>query len=103
MFWLFLAGNALYYVVGVALAFALRDNRAFCKYVCPVAVFLKVGARHSALRVNVDESACVRCGKCLRACPMDVQVNRPFDVRENATECILCLECTKACPVKALK
>ena len=31
----FLAGNALYYAVGIALAFAFRDNRAFCKYICP--------------------------------------------------------------------
>ena len=28
MFWLFLAGNALYYIAGIALAFAFKDNRA---------------------------------------------------------------------------
>ena len=41
MFWLFLAGNALYYIAGIALAFAFKDNRAFCKYLCPITVFLK--------------------------------------------------------------
>ncbi len=41
MFWSFLIGNALYYGVGIALAFALKDNRAFCKYLCPITVFLK--------------------------------------------------------------
>ena len=32
MFWLFLAGNALYYLVGIVFAFLFQDNRAFCKY-----------------------------------------------------------------------
>lgn len=41
MFWLFLAGNALYYISGIALAFIFKDNRAFCKYLCPITVFLK--------------------------------------------------------------
>ena len=102
MFWLFIAGNVLYYAVGIGLAFALRDNRAFCKYVCPVTVFLKPGAKYSLLRVHCDESACIHCGKCLRVCPMNVEVNNDSRNRVNATECILCFECAKACPVKAL-
>ena len=102
MFWLFLAGNALYYLAGIALAFAFKDNRAFCKYLCPVAVFLKPMSYFSLLRVHCDESKCVHCGKCLRACPMDVEVNREARKRKNGTECILCYECTKVCPTKAL-
>ena len=102
MFWLFLAGNALYYLAGIALAFAFKDNRAFCKYLCPVAVFLKPMSYFSLLRVHCDESKCVHCGKCLRVCPMDVKVNREARKRKNGTECILCYECTKVCPTKAL-
>ena len=41
MFRMFLAGNVLYYIAGIALAFVFKDNRAFCKYLCPVTVFLK--------------------------------------------------------------
>ena len=33
MFWAFLVGNILYYAIGIILAFAFRDNRAFCKYI----------------------------------------------------------------------
>ena len=102
MFWLFLAGNALYYIAGIALAFAFKDNRAFCKYLCPITVFLKPMSYFSLLRVHCDESKCVHCGKCRRVCPMNVEVNKESRRRKNGTECILCYECTKVCPTKAL-
>ena len=102
MFWLFLAGNAFYYIAGITLAFACKDNRAFCKYLCPITVFLKPMSYFSLLRVHCDESKCVHCGKCVQACPMNVAVNRESRGRKNGTECILCYECTKVCPTKAL-
>ncbi len=37
MFWAFIVGNLAYYAVGIALAFAFKDNRAFYKYICPIA------------------------------------------------------------------
>lgn len=103
IFWLFLAGNALYYGVGIALAYGWKDNRAFCKYLCPITVFLKPMSYFSLLRVHCDESKCVHCGECLRVCPMNVEVNRESRKRRNGTECILCYECTKSCPTKALR
>ena len=102
LFWAFLIGNAVYYGVGIALALLLKDNRAFCKYLCPVTVFLKPMSYFSLLRIQCDTSKCVHCNKCLRVCPMNVAVNDPSRKRENGTECILCFECTKACPTKAL-
>ncbi|MEE1018554.1 MAG: 4Fe-4S dicluster domain-containing protein [Acutalibacteraceae bacterium] len=102
MFWLFLGGNTLYYAVGIILAVAFKDNRAFCKYICPVTVFLKPMSYFSLLRIHCDEDKCVGCGKCLKVCPMNVEVNRESRKRKNATECILCYECTKECPKKAL-
>ena len=103
MFWLFLGGNALYYFIGIILAFTFKDNRAFCKYICPITVFLKPMSYFSFTRIHCDESKCVGCGKCLKVCPMNVECNRESRKRANATECILCYECKKACPVKAIK
>ena len=40
MFRAFIVGNIAYYGIGIALAFLFKDNRAFCKYVCPITVFL---------------------------------------------------------------
>ena len=102
MFWAFLVGNLLYYAVGVALAFAFRDNRAFCKYICPITVFLKPMSYFSLLRIRCDKSKCVSCGKCKRVCPMDVDVTDNSRKRANGTECILCMECVKNCPKNAL-
>ena len=103
MFYLFVAGNVLYYAVGIILALALKDNRAFCKYICPITVFLKPMSYFSWLRIKCDEEKCIHCGKCIEVCPMDVEVNRNARNRKNATECILCQKCKKACPVNALK
>ena len=45
-------GNVLYYLVSISMAFILKDNRAFCKYVCPITVFLKATSRFSLLKIN---------------------------------------------------
>lgn len=102
MFWAFLIGNLLYYAVGIALAFAFQDNRAFCKYICPITVLIKPMSYFSLTRVQCDPSKCISCGRCKRVCPMDVDVTDPSRKRKNGTECILCFECVKACPKKAL-
>ena len=102
MFWAFIVGNVLYYAVGIALAFGLKDNRAFCKYVCPVTVFLKPMSYFAFFRVKCDKEKCVSCGKCRRVCPMEVDVTDNSRKRLNGTECILCMECVKNCPKNAL-
>ena len=102
MFRAFIIGNALYYAVGIILAYALKDNRAFCKYICPVTVFLKPMSYFALLRVKCDKEKCISCGKCKRVCPMNVDVTDNSRKRQNGTECILCMECVKNCPKGAL-
>ena len=103
IYYLFIAGNLTYYAVGIILAYRLKDNRAFCKYVCPITVFLKISSYFSLLRVKFDEDSCVECGKCVKSCPMDVDMLDNSRKRENATECILCLNCIHSCSKDALK
>ncbi|MCQ2438294.1 MAG: 4Fe-4S binding protein [Oscillospiraceae bacterium] len=102
MFLSFVIGNLLYYALGILLAFLCRDNRAFCKYICPVTVFLKPMSYFSLVRIECDPNKCISCGKCRKVCPMDVDMLDPSRRRKNGTECILCMECVKACPKKAL-
>lgn len=102
LYWGFIIGNLLYYGVGIALAFILKDNRAFCKYICPITVFLKPASYFSLLRVKNDNKKCVSCGKCKKVCPMNVDMTNNSRKRTNGTECILCFKCIDECPKNSL-
>ena len=102
LFWLFLAGNALYFTAGILLAFLWKDNRAFCKYLCPITVFLKPMSYWSLSRIKADPAVCTDCRVCHSVCPMEVDMTDNARSRENGTECILCMECVRACPHEAL-
>lgn len=102
MFWSFIVGNILYYAIGILLAYLFKDNRAFCKYICPVTVFLKPMSYFALFRIKCDESKCVSCGKCKQICPMNVDITDNSRKRKNGTECILCFECKNNCPKNAL-
>jgi polyferredoxin len=101
----FLAGNALYYAVGIGLAVVLRDNRAFCKYVCPVAVPLKLTSRFSLLKIGTTAANCNDCKACEKVCPMDIQITDYVHAEQRvlSTECTLCQTCITACAKDALK
>jgi ferredoxin len=101
----FLVGNAFYYAVGIGLAIALKDNRAFCKYLCPVAVPLKLTSRFSLLKIGTDKSQCNNCNACVKMCPMDIQIPDYVHAGQRvlSTECTLCQTCVTVCAHDALK
>jgi polyferredoxin len=103
MFISFIIGNIIYYSVGIILAFTFKDNRAFCKYICPITVFLKPASYFALWRRKVDHDKCTLCNKCKKACPMDVDLLDDRRKRKNGTECIQCLNCRLSCPQKAIK
>lgn len=104
LYWL-IAGNVLYYAAGIALAFVLRDNRAFCKYMCPIPTLQKITSRFALMKIAGDAEKCNDCQACNRMCPMDIRISEY--VRNNqrvlSTECILCFECANACAKGALR
>ena len=103
IYW-FLAGNAIYYAIGITLAFLLKDNRAFCKYVCPISVMLKASARFSRIRIRGYPDKCISCRACEKVCPMDIPIVSFISRGEPvlSTECILCTRCINVCPRNAL-
>ena len=103
MFYSFIIGNLIYYGLGILLAFIFKDNRAFCKYVCPITVFLKPMSYFSYIRVRCDHSKCINCQKCIKNCPMNVDMLDDSRKRKNGTECILCAKCINECPKNALR
>jgi len=72
--------------------------RPFCRLVCPYGALLALAGSTSFLALQRTE-ACIECGNCERACPVD-EAKRD----DRKAECYLCGRCTDACPVSgALK
>ncbi|MGB8259145.1 MAG: 4Fe-4S dicluster domain-containing protein [Terracidiphilus sp.] len=99
-----LAGNLLYWTSGIALAFAMKDNRAFCKILCPVPVLMKIGSRFALLKISGASEECSGCQACVRVCPMDIRIPDYLKAGQRvlSTECILCQTCVSACPTGTL-
>lgn len=104
LYWL-LIGNFAYYVLGIILAAILRDNRAFCKYVCPIPAFMKVGAKFALLKNEIDPKKCIECKACEKRCPMQIKLMdyKKAGTRILSTECILCQTCESVCPNDAIQ
>ncbi len=103
----FVVGNVAYWVVGVALAVALRDNRAFCKLACPVSVLLRVTARPALVKLAGDAEACRACASraCTALCPMGIRIPDYVAAgrRVLSSECVMCLQCVAVCPPNTLR
>jgi polyferredoxin len=102
--WWLITGNILYFASGIILALTLKDNRAFCKYLCPITTILKIGSRVSLFKMRGDKDKCRECKACTISCPMDINI--PEYLKNGgsvlSTECIFCLTCSTVCPEKNL-
>ncbi len=80
-------------------------QRAFCKYLCWMAPFMIIGdkirrlIKLPGLYLKEDKDSCIKCGRCSKECPMDIDVEAM--VQNNnmySSECIQCLNCIDVCP-----
>lgn len=103
LYW-FAVGNILYYLTGIILTIILKDNRAFCKYICPVSVMMKISNSLALLKIKGDKKKCNNCGICIQACKMDINIPEYIQAGERvkANDCILCMHCIAECPQAAL-
>ena len=102
--WLII-GNLFYFTVAILLAAILKDNRAFCKYVCPIPVLMKIGSRFSIWKIEIDRDSCTECTLCEQNCPMNIKLLSYMKKNQRivSTECIACQQCVNVCPEGAIK
>ncbi|MBN1935436.1 MAG: 4Fe-4S binding protein [Anaerolineae bacterium] len=74
---------------------SLAIERFWCRYLCPLGALLALTNKISLWRIRADQTACIACGRCDRACPMDLDVVREV---ERGLECTRCRACVQACP-----
>ncbi|HVM74791.1 MAG TPA: 4Fe-4S dicluster domain-containing protein [Candidatus Saccharimonadales bacterium] len=94
----------IYYLLSIGMALALKDQRAFCKYLCPSSVILGLTSRLSLLKMAATAGSCNSCGACSKVCPMDIDVAHfaSLGQRVASGQCILCQRCAHVCPAGAL-
>ena len=82
----------------VLIVLSVLFYRPFCKWICPLGAIYSLMNKVSLLQMRVDESKCVKCGECAKACKMDVEVTKS----PNHAECIRCGMCVRACSARAV-
>jgi ferredoxin len=55
-------------------------------------------ALFSPMRITRNETACIDCVKCAKACPSTLKVDTLVQI--HSAECTGCLECIAVCPAK---
>jgi polyferredoxin len=100
----FLAGNGIYYLTAVCLAFAFKKKRAFCKIACPVSLVMKAQTSVAIIKKRPSGKECISCNACNINCPMDVDVKSYISKGKkiSSSECIMCGICSKLCPQKSI-
>lgn len=80
----------------LTIAGAAVQSRFFCQFLCPMgAVFSLMPVLHSGQLVRDSENCIHGCSICERACPVSLKLGEN-DMREG--ECIRCHKCLHACP-----
>ena len=69
--------------------------RTFCRFICPLGAIYSFFNKYAILGLQIDDTKCTKCNKCINVCLMDVK-------RVGDKECIQCGECIKKCHVNAI-
>jgi len=84
-------------VMALLVSVSVLVQNFWCRYLCPYGALLGIASLASPLRIRRAPSLCIDCGKCVKACPSALPVDRLVTIR--SAECLGCLECVAVCPV----
>ena len=91
-----MSGMALSVILSI-LIISLINKNFWCRFFCPYGALLGIIAYASPMRIVRDTGKCIDCGKCTRACAMNILVEKKKHVLTH--ECVACYDCVNACPV----
>jgi polyferredoxin len=76
------------------------EKRFWCRYLCPLGAMIGLGSKFAWIRRRVNEVSCVKCGDCVKTCPMGA-IN-PETIKQDPAECVMCMDCPAPCPKTAI-
>ncbi len=91
-----MSGMALSVILAILIISIINKNY-WCRFFCPYGALLGIIAYASPMRIRRDTVKCIDCGKCTRACAMNIVVEKKINVLTH--ECVACYDCVDACPV----
>jgi polyferredoxin len=89
-----MSGTALI-VIAALVALSILVENFWCRYLCPYGALMGLASLLSPLKIRRNPSACIDCGKCARACPASLPVNKLVQIR--SVECTACMACIASC------
>ncbi|MBP2641975.1 MAG: yccM 2 [Firmicutes bacterium] len=88
--------------IALLLLISLFFYRPWCTLACPFGMTGWLAEYISWFRVRWNQSKCIGCGACRRACPTG-HTNYLLDGKMVKPDCYSCAACLAVCPVKALR
>jgi len=91
-------GTTAAIVIGLLVLGSMLVQNFWCRYLCPYGALMGLASLLSPLKIRRDADACIDCGKCARACPAGLAVDRLVRIR--SVECAACMACVADCPAQ---
>ena len=98
---------ATFFLANVILGMFTKGGRGYCVFLCPVGAACSL--LHMAgqklpgpMRMQVNTSKCIGCGKCANGCPMRAIAIEQRKASIAISRCITCGKCSHVCPMQAI-